>query len=45
MSKYEITKEPYLKYVVWEIHRNYRVQVFSGFKYECEAWLNARVNK
>ena len=45
-NKYEIEKDPYLNiYIVWEIHRNYRVDIFKGFKYECEEWLNEKEKK
>ena len=27
------------KYIVWEIHRNYWVERFRGFKYQCEKWV------
>lgn len=44
--KYRIEKDLYTgKYIVWEIHRNYQVDRFKGFKYECKEWLDARVNK
>lgn len=44
--KYLISKEKELNtYIVWEKHRNYMVEVYRGFKYECKKWLNARVNK
>lgn len=39
--KYEIEKDPYLnKYIVWEVHQNYKVQVFCHkLKKECTKWL------
>lgn len=34
--RYEIQKDPILKkYIVWEMHRNYMVEKFRGYKYEC----------
>lgn len=40
MKKYKIEKDPILKcYIVWEIHRNYIIEVFRGYKYECEEWI------
>ena len=42
-TKYIIEKDDYLNtYIVWEIHRNYKVDKFKGFKYQCEEWLNAK---
>ena len=41
--RYEIVKDEYLNtYIVWEIHRNYRVDRFKGYKYQCEEWLNEK---
>lgn len=41
--KYVIEKDEYLNtYIVWEIHRNYKVDRFKGFKYQCEEWLNEK---
>ena len=38
--KYTITKDQYLnKYVVWENHKNYKVMLYSGYKYQCESYL------
>lgn len=40
MSKMIIKKDRYInKYIVWEIHRNYMVDRFKGYKYQCEEWL------
>ena len=30
------------KYVVWRIHRNYRVELYRGFKYQCEEYINEK---
>lgn len=30
------------KYIIWEKHRNYMVEIFRGFKIQCEEWLNAK---
>lgn len=30
------------KYIVWEIHRNYRVELYRGFKYQCEEYINEK---
>lgn len=41
--RYEIMKDEYLNtYIVWEMHRNYRVDRFKGYKYQCEEWLNEK---
>ena len=41
--RYEIVKDEYLNTsIVWEIHRNYRVDRFKGYKYQCEEWLNEK---
>ena len=39
--KYEIEKDPYLNmYVVWEVHTNYKVEVYRNkLKKECKKWL------
>lgn len=38
--KYTITKDKYLdKYVLWENHKNYKVMLYSGYKYQCESYL------
>lgn len=38
--KYEILKDKILgKYIVWEVHKNYRIDRFRGFKYQCKEWL------
>lgn len=35
-----IERDKYTKaYIVWERHRNYMVERFRGFKYQCEEWL------
>lgn len=40
MKKYRIEKDPILKcYIVWEIHRNYIVEVFRGYKYQCKEFI------
>ena len=34
---YKVEKDKYLnKYIVWEIHRYYKVMLYSGYKYQCE---------
>ena len=30
------------KYIVWGIHRNYRVELYRGFKYQCEEYINEK---
>ena len=41
-----IEKDKYLnKYVVWEIHRNYMINLYSGYKYQCESWLKEHGKK
>lgn len=41
-----IEKDKYLgKYIVWEIHRNYMVARFKGYKYECIKWLEGKQKK
>ena len=27
-------------YIVWEVHRNYRIDRFRGLKRECIAWID-----
>ena len=40
MMKYEIEKDKILKcFIVWEVHRNYKVEVFRGLKRECKQWI------
>lgn len=35
--KYEIEKDLYKgKYILWEVHPNYKVELFNGYKYECQ---------
>ena len=42
--RYEIEKDAILNtYIVWEMHRNYQVQRFKGFKYQCKEWLKKKV--
>lgn len=42
--RYEIEKDLILNtYIVWEVHRNYRVARYKGFKYECKKWLEGKV--
>lgn len=37
---YEIEKDTILNcFIVWEIHRNYRIDRFRGLKRECKAWI------
>ena len=44
--KYIIEKDRVLsKYIVWEKHRNYMIERFRGFKYECKRWLNDKSNR
>lgn len=42
--KYEIEKDPYLnKYVVWEIHTNYKVEVYRNrLKRMCIDWVKEK---
>lgn len=39
--KYQIEKDPYLnKYVVWEVHTNYKVEVYRNrLKRLCAEWV------
>ena len=38
--KYVIEKDKVLKcFIVWEIHKNVKIDRFRGKKRECEAWL------
>ena len=41
MNKYEIEKDPYLnKFVVWEVHNNYKVEVYRNrLKRLCAEWI------
>ena len=33
---YVIEKDPYVgKFILWEVHRNYRVDLYHGLKREC----------
>ena len=40
-NKYEIEKDPYLnKFVVWEVHHNYKVEVYRHrLKWMCNDWV------
>jgi len=40
-NRYEIEKDPYLnKYVVWEVHTNYKVEVYRNrLKRLCTEWV------
>ena len=40
-NKYEIKKDPYLnKFVVWEVHPNYKVEVYRHrLKWMCNDWV------
>lgn len=39
-KKYIIDKDIYLnKYIVWKVHRNYMVDVFKGYKYQCKEYI------
>ena len=46
--KYLIEKEPYFegreKYIVWEVHTNYKIDRFRGLKKECKKWLTNIIN-
>jgi len=34
--KYEIEKDKYIgKFILWEVHRNYRVDLYHGLKRDC----------
>lgn len=38
---YEILKDNVYKcFVVWEVHRNYKVEMFRGLKRECKQWIS-----
>ena len=41
MNKYEIEKDPYLnKFVVWEVHNNYKEEVYRHrLKWKCKDWI------
>lgn len=40
MIKYSIKKDNILdKYIVWENHKNYKVMLYAGYKYQCESYL------
>lgn len=42
--KYEIEKDVVLNtYIVWEVHKNYRVDRFRGLKRECKKWLSTEL--
>lgn len=43
-KKYEIEKDNILKcWIVWEVHRNYKVDVFkSKRKRDCKEWIGRR---
>ena len=37
---YQIEKDKVLKkYVVWEVHKNIKIEKFRGYKYQCEEWV------
>ena len=39
---YEIEKDNILNcFIVWEIHRNYKIDRFRGLKRECKQWILA----
>ena len=40
-NKYEVAKDPYLnKFVVWEVHPNYKVEVYRHrLKWMCNDWV------
>ena len=40
-NKYEVVKDPYLnKFVVWEVHPNYKVEVYRHrLKWKCKDWI------
>ena len=34
--RYVIEKDPYVgKFILWEVHKNYRVDLFHGLKKDC----------
>ena len=38
--KYEIEKDKVLNtYIVWEVHTNYKIDRFRGYKYQCKSWV------
>lgn len=40
MKVYKLEKDIYInKWIVFEIHRNYWIDVFKGYKYDCQRWL------
>ena len=44
-KKYIIDKDIYLnKYIIWEVHRNYMVDIFKGYKYQCKEFLKNEKN-
>ena len=47
LSRYKIEKDKFLNcYIVWEVHRNYLVDVFrSKLKRDCKMWLEKEVTK
>lgn len=35
--KYEIEKDPYVgKFILWEVHRNYKIDLIHGTEKECK---------
>ncbi len=39
--KYEIEKDNVLNtYIVWECHKNYKIDRYRGFKYKCKEFIN-----
>ena len=40
---YKIEKDKCLgKYIVWEIHKNLKIQRYHGYKYQCKEWINKK---
>lgn len=46
-NRYEIEKDKILNcYIVWEIHRNYKVDRFkSTLKRDCKKWIKIKCRK
>lgn len=44
-KKYEMEKDKILNcWIVWEVHRNYKVEVFrSKLKKDCKEWIRKKV--
>lgn len=37
---FEILKDEYLGcFIVWEVHKNYKIDRFHGLKRECKQWI------